>query len=64
MMCQGSGGGYGDVLERNPELVMKDLREDLISDESAENIYKVVYDRATRRVDLAATAARRGAQSA
>ncbi|HWY23609.1 MAG TPA: hydantoinase B/oxoprolinase family protein, partial [Nevskia sp.] len=31
MICQGSGGGYGDVLERDPELVMKDLREDLMS---------------------------------
>jgi N-methylhydantoinase B/oxoprolinase/acetone carboxylase alpha subunit len=64
MMCQGGGGGYGDVLERDPALVMKDLREDLISDESAEDIFKVVYDRATRRIDQAATAAARDAERA
>lgn len=55
MMCQGGGGGYGDVLERDPELVMKDLRENLISDDSAREIFKVVYDSTTRRVDPAAT---------
>ncbi len=64
MMCQGSGGGYGDVLERDPELVMKDLREDLISHDSAENIYKVVYDQATLRVDAEATQAKRAAERA
>ncbi|WP_018990693.1 hydantoinase B/oxoprolinase family protein [Aromatoleum toluclasticum] len=55
MICQGGGGGYGDVLERDPELVMQDLREDLISDEVAENLFKVVYDKAIRRVDVDAT---------
>jgi N-methylhydantoinase B/oxoprolinase/acetone carboxylase alpha subunit len=62
MICQGGGGGYGDVLERDPELVMQDLREDLISDESAFDIYKVVYDKATRRVDLEATGRARAAE--
>ncbi len=62
MMCQGGGGGYGDVLERDPELVMKDLREDLISDDSAQTIYHVVYDPPTRRVDLAATELERKAE--
>ena len=31
MITQGSGGGYGDVLEREPELVAADYRDDLIS---------------------------------
>jgi acetone carboxylase, alpha subunit len=55
MICQGSGGGYGDVLERDPELVMKDLAEDLISHESAQAIYHVVYDETTLIVDEEAT---------
>ena len=55
MICQGSGGGYGDVLERDPALVMKDLAEDLMSHENARDIYKVVYDEKTLVVDEAAT---------
>jgi len=61
MICQGSGGGYGDVLERDPELVMKDLREDLMSHNLARDIYKVVYDEATLIVDVEATEALRAA---
>ncbi|SEQ20623.1 N-methylhydantoinase B/oxoprolinase/acetone carboxylase, alpha subunit [Solimonas aquatica] len=56
MICQGSGGGYGDVLERDPKLVMKDLAEDLMSHENARDIYKVVYDEKTLIVDEQATA--------
>jgi acetone carboxylase, alpha subunit len=59
MICQGSGGGYGDVLERDPALVMKDLEEDLMSHENARDIYQVVYDERTLIVDTAATEARR-----
>ena len=55
MICQGAGGGYGDVLERDPALVMKDLAEDLMSHENARDIYKVVYDDKTLVVDEAAT---------
>jgi N-methylhydantoinase B/oxoprolinase/acetone carboxylase alpha subunit len=55
MICQGSGGGYGDVLERDPALVMKDLEEDLMSHENARDIYQVVYDEKTLVVDEAAT---------
>ncbi len=61
MICQGSGGGYGDVLERDPALVMRDLAEDLISHESARDIYKVVYDEETLVIDAEATAALREA---
>lgn len=43
MMCQGTGGGYGDVLQRDPALVIKDLEESLISDETAREIYHVAY---------------------
>jgi hypothetical protein len=61
MICQGSGGGYGDVLERDPQRVMKDLAEDLMSHENARDIYQVVYDEQTLIVDEAATAERRAA---
>jgi len=55
MISQGAGGGFGDPLEREPESVMADLREDLISDWTAQNIYRVVYDARTRSVDAEAT---------
>lgn len=59
MICQGAGGGYGDVLERDPALVMKDLAEDLMGHENARDIYQVVYDEKTLIVDEAATKAKR-----
>jgi acetone carboxylase alpha subunit len=62
MICQGTGGGYGDVLERDPELIMQDLADDLISDETARDLYKVVYNPANRVVDTAATQAARAAE--
>jgi N-methylhydantoinase B/oxoprolinase/acetone carboxylase alpha subunit len=55
MICQGSGGGYGDVLERDPELVMKDLRENLMSHWAAKEIYFVVYDEESLVVDVEGT---------
>lgn len=55
MIAQGCGGGYGDVLHRDPALVIKDLEDGLISDWVAWNIYRVVYDRETFAVDDATT---------
>ncbi|MHB1836902.1 MAG: hydantoinase B/oxoprolinase family protein, partial [Solirubrobacteraceae bacterium] len=52
---QGSGG-YGDVLEREPEAVIADLRADLVSDWTAREVFAVVYDPETLLVDEAATA--------
>jgi acetone carboxylase alpha subunit len=62
MICQGSGGGYGDVLERDPEAVMADLEADYISHWTAREIYFVVYDEQTLAVDAEATAAARAAE--
>ncbi len=62
MICQGGGGGYGDVLQRDPELVMQDLREDLVSHEVATDLFKVVYDKQTLRVDPEATKQARDAE--
>lgn len=59
MHTQGAGGGYGDVLERDPSLVIKDLEDKVISDYVAQNIYHVVYDPETLVVDIEATANKR-----
>ena len=48
-------GGYGDVLERDPRLVMKDVREEIISHWTAQNIYRVAYDPKTLEVDYQKT---------
>jgi N-methylhydantoinase B/oxoprolinase/acetone carboxylase alpha subunit len=62
MITQGAGGGYGDVLERDPALVAADYRDNLISLETARNIYRVLLDPETGVVDAEATAATRDAE--
>lgn len=49
------GAGYGDPLDRDPELVVKDLAEQVVSEWTAENVYKVAWDRETLKLDLART---------
>lgn len=49
------GGGYGDVLEREPQAVMRDLRHGIVTDWVARNVYRVAYDAETRVVDEAET---------
>jgi N-methylhydantoinase B len=53
-----SGGGYGDPLDRDPALVLGDVRLELITSEIARDVYGVVLD-GTRAIDLDATAALR-----
>jgi N-methylhydantoinase B/oxoprolinase/acetone carboxylase alpha subunit len=55
MLSQGAGGGYGDSLERDPALVITDLEHQLISHESAWNLYRVVYNQETLVLDEQAT---------
>ena len=62
MITQGGGGGYGDVLERDPELVSKDYLDGLISILSVNNIYRVLMDEKTGAVDYTATTAARLAE--
>ncbi len=45
------GAGYGDVLERDPAMVMEDLRKEIISHWVAQNVYLVAYDPASLEVD-------------
>ncbi len=47
----GGGPGYGDPLERDPAEVLEDLRKQIISDWTAETIYKISYDRERRKLD-------------
>jgi acetophenone carboxylase len=49
------GGGYGDVLERDPSMVMKDFKENLISEDVVRDIYFVAYDPVTLEADLGKT---------
>jgi N-methylhydantoinase B len=50
-------GGWGDPLERDPQLVLRDVLRDLVSREVALRDYGVVIDRST--VDRPATVAER-----
>src|SRR5262249_41637661 len=38
------GGGWGDSLARDPERVLRDVRDEVVSKEAAEHIYGVVID--------------------
>jgi len=47
----GGGHGYGDVLEREPQAVVDDVRDEIISDWAALNVYRVAYDAETWTAD-------------
>ncbi len=49
------GGGYGDPIKRDPELVRNDLLERAISFHSAKAIYGVVVDEQTYEIDWVST---------
>ena len=49
------GGGYGNPLERDPEMVAADVMEGYVSLESARADYGVVLDPATCEVDMEET---------
>jgi len=53
------GGGWGDPLKRDPERVLRDVREGYISADAAREEYGVVLTTDGNAVDLAATRARR-----
>ncbi|GHF14022.1 5-oxoprolinase [Kordiimonas sediminis] len=58
----GGGAGLGDALERDPEDIMRDLATDMVSEWAATNIYCIVYDKETMRLDVAATETARAAK--
>ena len=50
------GGGWGNPLDRNPEQVRRDLRDEWISEDTARNVFGIVVgDDLERSLDLAAT---------
>jgi N-methylhydantoinase B/oxoprolinase/acetone carboxylase alpha subunit len=51
----GGGGGYGDPLEREPDSVMTDLRQGLVSRQVAESVYRVVLGADDLTLDREAT---------
>ncbi len=57
----GSGGGWGDPLEREPSLVLADVISGFITPRDAQEIYGVVIDERTQSVDEVATGSLRKA---
>jgi N-methylhydantoinase B len=53
------GGGWGDPLERDPEHVLRDVRNEFVSPEAARRFYGIVLADDHRRVDLPASQALR-----
>ena len=55
----GGGGGYGDPSSRDPGCVLTDVVNGIVSRESAERDYAVVFTAAGDGIDLEATEKRR-----
>ena len=49
------GGGWGDPLERDPKLVLKDVRDEKVSVKRAREAYGVVINETAMEVDVAET---------
>jgi N-methylhydantoinase B/oxoprolinase/acetone carboxylase alpha subunit len=62
VVFSGGGAGYGDVLERGPEAVIQDLKNEIISAWTAEHVYHVVFDPETLEVDAEKTEQARQAE--
>jgi N-methylhydantoinase B len=50
-----AGGGWGDPMERDPQLVLEDYRDDYITVGTAEEVYGVVIDKDDNSIDIEAT---------
>ncbi len=55
LMASGGGGGYGDPLERRPELVAQDVARGLVSPEMARQTYGVALDPDTGEANVGDT---------
>jgi N-methylhydantoinase B len=51
-----NSAGYGDPCERDPELVLRDVLDELVSVDAAADLYGVVVDLERQTIDEAATA--------
>ena len=54
-MKMASGGGYGDPLERDPQLVLEDVIDGLVSEQAAQEVYGVVLDEQKEAADFVQT---------
>lgn len=54
-MRMSSGGGYGDPLDREPERVLNDVENGLVSRQEARDVYGVVIEGKEPKLDLTAT---------
>lgn len=61
-MASPGGGGYGDPLRRDPQAVLRDVRDGIVSLDRAQSIYGVVVTVDQRNVDDAMTAVLRSAR--
>ena len=50
-----SGGGWGNPLERDPEMVLSDILDEKVTVEHALKFYGVVFNRENKVIDLVAT---------
>ena len=57
------GGGYGNPVERDPELVEKDVLEGYVTRDDAAEQYGVIIDPGTLKVDVGATREKRAAMA-
>ena len=57
----GGGGGWGDPLDRDPEWVLHDVCDDVVSVAAAHDVYGIVLDAANTSVDAPRTEAQRRA---
>lgn len=53
------GGGYGDPLDRAPDLVFRDVLAGLVSNKVAAGVYGVILDLENNKIDFQATGGRR-----
>jgi acetophenone carboxylase len=51
VVAVGGGGGYGDVLDRDPFSIVEDVKSGITSDWAAANVYKIALDEETLIVD-------------
>ena len=54
-MRMSSGGGYGDPLEREPQAILRDVEDGIISLEDAASVYGVVMNEKDSLIDISAT---------
>ena len=54
-MRMSSGGGYGDPLEREPQAVLRDVEDGIISLEDAASVYGVVVNKKDSLIEISAT---------